>query len=112
MSGVIDEDGTQWEHCNVCAGWVRIEELHYEPPSQKFDCGRDVGPCCWDPATGRASQRADRIEQIKRHMRTAQIKEDMAALKEAGVKPRTPEEIANEKCQAAGLPTPFPEAQS
>jgi hypothetical protein len=42
MSGVIDEHGQQWEHCSVCTGWVRIEDLGYEPPSPQFTCGRDI----------------------------------------------------------------------
>lgn len=58
MSGVIDEDGTQWEHCNGCTGegtedfsergkWVRIEDLTYEKPSEKYPYGRDL---CFDCA--------------------------------------------------------------
>ena len=27
MSGVIDEDGTQWEHCIKCHGWVDIRAM-------------------------------------------------------------------------------------
>lgn len=29
MSGVIDENGQQWERCNGCSRFVRIEELRY-----------------------------------------------------------------------------------
>ena len=29
MSGVIDESGQQWEHCNGCGKFVRIENLGY-----------------------------------------------------------------------------------
>jgi hypothetical protein len=47
MSGVIDRDGTQWEHCNVCGGFVKIQNLLYEKPSKEFDCGRDVCSNCW-----------------------------------------------------------------
>lgn len=42
MSGVIDENGVQWEHCNVCTKWVKIQDLGYEPPSAEYDCGRDI----------------------------------------------------------------------
>lgn len=57
MSGVIDSDGVQWEHCNGCKGedtpdfsergkWVRIDELRYEPPSEQHPHGRDLCPDC------------------------------------------------------------------
>src|SRR5438309_6822465 len=29
MSGVIDKDGQQWEHCNGCDEFVKIEDLLY-----------------------------------------------------------------------------------
>lgn len=29
MSGVIDEHGQQWEHCNVCEKFIQIETLGY-----------------------------------------------------------------------------------
>lgn len=31
MSGVIGSDGVQWERCNQCAGWCRIDRLLYAP---------------------------------------------------------------------------------
>lgn len=47
MSGVIMEDGTQWERCNQCGAWVRIQDLCYEYPSPEFTCGRDLcNKCC------------------------------------------------------------------
>lgn len=42
MSGVIDEKGQQWEHCNICGGWVAIEMLGYEPKTPDHPYGRDV----------------------------------------------------------------------
>lgn len=48
MSGVIDERGQQWEHCNACTNFVRIQDLLYEQPSEKFEHGRDICPTCWD----------------------------------------------------------------
>lgn len=46
MSGVIDENGQQWERCNRCSDWVRFQELHFEEPSDAYDCGRDLcGDC-------------------------------------------------------------------
>lgn len=27
MSGVIDDDGQQWEHCNHCGEFIEIEKL-------------------------------------------------------------------------------------
>ena len=57
MSGVIDSNGQQWEHCHGCTGadtkdynergkWVKIEELMYEPPSEVYKYGRDLCPDC------------------------------------------------------------------
>lgn len=46
MSGVIDEDGQQWEHCNGCTKFIRIEDLLYEQPTMKYRYGRDLCPPC------------------------------------------------------------------
>lgn len=53
MSGVIDEDGTQWEHCNACGGWVRIQDLLYEAKSEEHPYGRDLCATC---ATAKAEK--------------------------------------------------------
>jgi hypothetical protein len=45
MSGVL-VNGVQWEHCDECNQWVRLSKLKYEPPSEKYPYGRDIGPCC------------------------------------------------------------------
>ena len=50
MSGVILEDGVQWEHCNHCGGWVRFDEIISGPspkwPEHPFV---DLCPdCAWD----------------------------------------------------------------
>jgi ribosomal protein L34E len=42
MSGVIDDRGQQWEHCNRCGKWVKIQKLHYEEKSAEFPYGRDL----------------------------------------------------------------------
>ena len=31
MSGVLDENGQQWEHCNVCGEFRRIGDLGHIP---------------------------------------------------------------------------------
>lgn len=31
MSGVVDKNGQQWEHCNNCGEWVKILDLFYGP---------------------------------------------------------------------------------
>lgn len=49
MVGVIDESGQQWERCNGCCKFVRIEELRYEPPSKEYECGRDLCAACAGP---------------------------------------------------------------
>ena len=46
MSGVIDENGVQWEHCTECLGWVRYEDLKYEAPTTQHPHGRDLCPRC------------------------------------------------------------------
>lgn len=47
MSGVIDDNGVQWEHCNECGKWVRYHHLKYEPPSRDHKYGRDLCPECY-----------------------------------------------------------------
>jgi hypothetical protein len=42
MSGVLDSNGVQWEHCNACTQWVPIQRLLYEPPSAEYPYGRDL----------------------------------------------------------------------
>ena len=42
MSGVIDENGTQWEHCNLCGEFVKLPELGYEKPTKRWPYGRMV----------------------------------------------------------------------
>lgn len=48
MSGVIDPDGTQWEHCNCCGKFVKIDNLGYQKPSAKWPHGRDLCVKCVD----------------------------------------------------------------
>lgn len=48
MSGVII-DGQQWEHCNVCAGWVKFpQNLGYVKPSATRPGGLDICAKCVD----------------------------------------------------------------
>lgn len=46
MSGVIDENGQQWEHCNVCGKFVKLQNLGYDPPSVDYPHGRDICITC------------------------------------------------------------------
>lgn len=57
MSGVIDNDGNQWEHCHGCTGegmpeysprgkWVMIQNLKYQQPTAEFPYGRDLCAIC------------------------------------------------------------------
>lgn len=85
MSGVIDENGVQWEHCNVCGGWVNIDDLGYLRPDEDYKYGLDICGTChdiydanpewikhirktvqntWEVAQERA-RAADRIKNIK-----------------------------------------------
>lgn len=34
MAGVIDSKGQQWEHCNVCGDFVKIQNLGFLRPSK------------------------------------------------------------------------------
>lgn len=45
MSGVL-VNGIQWERCNQCGGWERIERLGYEKPSKAHPVGRDLCRRC------------------------------------------------------------------
>jgi hypothetical protein len=42
MSGIIDEKGIQWEHCNECTKFTKLDNLGYEPPTRKYKYGRDL----------------------------------------------------------------------
>jgi hypothetical protein len=46
MAGVVDKNGIQWERCNACAGWVKIQDLLYERPSEAHEYGRDLCITC------------------------------------------------------------------
>jgi hypothetical protein len=53
MSGVIDENGQQWEKCKntrrngkFCGEFVKIETLFYAEPTKEFPYGRDLCPRC------------------------------------------------------------------
>lgn len=42
MSGVIDSKGIQWEHCNICGLFTRLEDLGYVKPSENHPNGLDI----------------------------------------------------------------------
>lgn len=46
MAGVVDEHGQQWERCNGCSEWVKIQKLEYEQPSERYPYGRDLCFTC------------------------------------------------------------------
>lgn len=46
MSGVIDQNGVQWEHCSHCTDFIRIERLGYVKPCSKFPDGADICANC------------------------------------------------------------------
>jgi hypothetical protein len=68
MSGVIDEDGTQWEHCNICGDFEKIGELRYEQPSERFPHGRDVCRGC-AKLIDRPGALAKRVARIKKKLK-------------------------------------------
>ena len=49
MSGIIDEKGVQWEHCNQCGRLVRLSNLGYLPPNKVHKHGLDL---CIDCVNG------------------------------------------------------------
>lgn len=42
MAGVIDDNGVQWERCNGCTTFVKLDDLGYEPVSTTYKYGRDL----------------------------------------------------------------------
>lgn len=56
MSGVIDSNGVQWEHCNECQKYVRIDRLLYERPSADHKYGRDLCKACSEKSRGKVVQ--------------------------------------------------------
>lgn len=42
MSGVIDGNGQQWEHCNGCGAFIKIQHLGYLKPTDRLNCGADL----------------------------------------------------------------------
>lgn len=47
MAGVII-DGIQWERCNKCAAWVKIDNLGYIIPTEPEKYGMDICAKCVD----------------------------------------------------------------
>ncbi len=56
MSGVIDNNGQQWERCNQCGATVKIQLLHFGPiragitPRWPNEDKLDLCKDCIDPA--------------------------------------------------------------
>lgn len=42
MSGIIDNNGIQWEHCNVCGASTELSNLGYLPPNKNYAHGLDI----------------------------------------------------------------------
>jgi hypothetical protein len=75
MSGVIDRDGTQWEHCNGCAKLVRINDLWFgkirpeliEPRQRQIDAWvaeADASPMIKCDLCDGTGTRADGLERF------------------------------------------------
>jgi hypothetical protein len=49
VSGVLDKNGVQWEHCSVCGGWVDLDKLHYAPHPKypNYPKGVDLCDSCY-----------------------------------------------------------------
>lgn len=49
MSGVIDDNGQQWEHCNRCVKLFRFpQSLGYQKPNTQYPHGRMLCVHCVD----------------------------------------------------------------
>lgn len=49
MSGVIDGNGQQWEHCGICHEFVKFpQNLGYVKPTKKNPYGMDICVKCVD----------------------------------------------------------------
>lgn len=48
MSGVIDKDGTQWEHCDGCYDWTKFKDLGYLKPTKHYIHGLSICANCAD----------------------------------------------------------------
>lgn len=46
MAGVIDEQGVQWERCNGCGEFTRLDNLGYQKPSKAHQYGRMLCIAC------------------------------------------------------------------
>ncbi len=62
MSGIIDEHGQQWEHCNVCNKFIAIETLGYVKPRTNHPYGTDICASC---ANKQIRSREIRFDQIQ-----------------------------------------------
>ena len=49
MSGVVDNNGQQWEHCGDCYTFIRFpQNLGYEKPTKTWEYGRMLCVSCVD----------------------------------------------------------------
>lgn len=48
MSGIIDDRGTQWEHCNGCGALIKLDDLGYLKPTAYHKHGLDLCVDCAD----------------------------------------------------------------
>lgn len=62
MSGVIDENDVQWEHCNDCSEFIRINKLGYLKPTPEHEHGRDLCIACADKGIRSGKYEFDNIE--------------------------------------------------
>ena len=46
MCGVIGEDGIQWERCNVCGEFTKMDNLGYLPRNLENEFGLDICISC------------------------------------------------------------------
>lgn len=87
MSGVIDENGVQWERCNSCSNFVRFDLLFFEQPSERYEFGRDL---CEDCFYGKISpaeiqRRIDETERKRREYEESDDYKNLMAKLDSGI---------------------------
>lgn len=83
MAGVII-DGIQWERCNRCSRYTRVETLRYEQPSPKFKYGRDLCQGCYDGSISEdeaATLREIEVDKIREYRQSPEYQEFLENLR-------------------------------
>lgn len=61
MSGVVDKNGVQWEHCCDCNKFVPMKKLSYLKPTYEHKYGLDLCIACADKGIRNGKYEFDNI---------------------------------------------------